>query len=995
MESVLCPVLIDRSTELAALMAALDAAADGHGGTVFITGDAGIGKSRLARDLSAYASANGFHVLTGRGTESTVPVPYRPVAEALMGVAREGVLPDSPGLAQYRAALGALVPEWSLPGDGAAEISPVILGEAVLRILALPGWQGGLLVLEDLHWADPETLAIVEYLADNISSAKVLCVITQRDGGASPAADLLHATTARRVASRIEVPRLSSLAVAHMAAACLNVDDVPDEIRRLLADCEGLPFAVEEILAAAVSSGELVHDEQGWRVDNKVSTGLPDSIVGSVRNRLAGLGPAVMNVIISAAIIGRQFDWTLLPRVAGVSAPKVLEALQRAREVQLIEPVGPDAGIFRFRHSLTRDAIVSNLLPPELTARSAAAAEAIGEAHPGFPGVWCELAAELHAVAGQPADAARLLLTAGRRALRQGAISSAIAVLEDARKLLTDAPRPVPDVDVEIDEVLTEALALAGDYDQLVPVADDLIGRLEKTGAGQRRQALVLLRVASTRPEDHLEAARHRLAAAEVIASRLHDVELASRIDAVAAHCAMAAGELERAEDLACRALLSAESAGLSGWAAEVAFSSLEVIGRRERMRSLPAARSAFERARHIADGAERGVLRISALHELATIDMLDHGGTTELLQVRELAHQAGVISTATTIELQLANLWSLGTDLDLALTAARQSERSAAQLGIGRLEAMSLVIQANVHAIREERQDAERAIRRAENVVAGDPEILFTLWGQSRVLLSLFRDDLARAAKASVTGMAFGRQARTSPGRAQNFYSALQSPVLAPRRAWGLYVLLQMVCGDMGREAMEEAKASDLAVSWNRGCIAYAEAVLEGREGNPSRAAALAEEGAGHFAPFAPWWSNLARRLVAPAALEHSWGQPVAWMREAAADFEATSHDRLASACRGILRRAGERVPRSGRGAAQVPVQMRRLGITSREMDVYLLVARGFSNAEIASRLYISPKTVETHVASLIAKTGQSGRRELVAHAARFARSLDAWTSS
>jgi DNA-binding CsgD family transcriptional regulator len=63
----------------------------------------------------------------------------------------------------------------------------------------------------------------------------------------------------------------------------------------------------------------------------------------------------------------------------------------------------------------------------------------------------------------------------------------------------------------------------------------------------------------------------------------------------------------------------------------------------------------------------------------------------------------------------------------------------------------------------------------------------------------------------------------------------------------------------------------------------------------------------------------------------------------------------------------------------------MRRLGITSREMDVYLLVARGHSNSEIAEKLYISPKTVETHIASLVSKTGQAGRRQLVAHAARY----------
>jgi DNA-binding CsgD family transcriptional regulator len=69
------------------------------------------------------------------------------------------------------------------------------------------------------------------------------------------------------------------------------------------------------------------------------------------------------------------------------------------------------------------------------------------------------------------------------------------------------------------------------------------------------------------------------------------------------------------------------------------------------------------------------------------------------------------------------------------------------------------------------------------------------------------------------------------------------------------------------------------------------------------------------------------------------------------------------------------------------VPAQMRRLGITSREMDVYLLVAQGMSNAEIAGKLFISPKTVETHIASLVYKTGQGGRRELVAHAARASR--------
>jgi DNA-binding CsgD family transcriptional regulator len=162
-------------------------------------------------------------------------------------------------------------------------------------------------------------------------------------------------------------------------------------------------------------------------------------------------------------------------------------------------------------------------------------------------------------------------------------------------------------------------------------------------------------------------------------------------------------------------------------------------------------------------------------------------------------------------------------------------------------------------------------------------------------------------------------------------------------------------------------------------------QACRAGRNGSPAQATVLADEGATRFAPYAPWWNHLARRLVAREALDGKWGQPAQWMREAASDFDASGHQQLASACRGILRQSGEPVPRPGRGSARVPAQLRGLGVTSREMEVYRLVAWGCSNAEIAGKLCISPKTVETHVASLITRTGQTSRRELVAHTARF----------
>jgi DNA-binding CsgD family transcriptional regulator len=992
MENMLCPEVIGRSAELTALTAALDAADEGHGGVVFVTGDDGVGKTRLTKVLGAQAADRGFEVLTGRSTRSAVPVPYRPVAEALLGAARAGIVPDTPDMpviSNYRAALGSLVPEWRRPGDDTAHVTPMVIGEALLRILARPGGPGGLVVLEDLHCADPETLAIVEYLADNIATARVVCVATLRTSEPSACLDLVHALTARRGATRVDVPRLAPDDVAAMAAVCLSADVTPPGVDTLLADCDGLPYAVEEILAAAVSSGELVRDESGWRVDGHVSTRVPDSIAGSVRTRLAALGPAARDIIVTAAILGRRFDWGLLPCVTGVGQAEVLDALQRACQAQLIAPLTTDPNAFRFRHSLTRDAILSDLMPPELASMAAAAAGCIESAHPGLPGPWCELVAELRTLASQRAEAARLLVTVARRALRQGAVSSAVAALENAKKLIAETSAADPMLGIEADEVLLEAFADAGDPKRLVPLARDLLGRLSAAGAEPRRSALVRLRAASACPENNPAAAAAHLAAAADIARELRDPELAARIDAVAAQNALAEQDIDRAVGLAQRALATAEDAGLAGWAAEVALKSLEVAGRANRIRDIGAARAAFERSRQIADDHEDlGIWRIRARHELATLDMLADGSMTGLREALRLARDAGASCVGTIIELQLANLWSLSADLEQALVTARQGERSAAQINAPGMQAVAICLQANIAGVRGDRQQADAAAERAEALIPGDPEIQAATWGQARLLAALFRDDRPRAMQADAAAAPHVSAAlATRHGYSPPLgYSALQVPLLSPRRVLALHALVQVAYGRDGAGAIEQARAAGADVSWNAGCLAYAEAMLAGRAGDTSRASLLAEQGAEHFAPFAPWWNHLARRLVATAAFEDGWGQPAEWMRDAASAFEASSYDQLASACRGVLRRAGERVSRRGRGSAHVPAQLRTLGITSREMDVLLLVAGGYSNAEIADKLCISPKTVETHVAGLIGKTGRSGRRELVAHAARLA---------
>jgi len=968
-----CRVLVGRQSELGVLTAALDRLADQAGGVVVLTGEPGVGKSRLAREAASLASSRGFPVLTGRAVQASSPVPLRPIVEALMRVARTTEIPDTPEIAEYRPALASIVPEWSRAGEPGAEISPLILGEAVLRLLTLLDNAGVLLVLEDLQWADPETLAIVEYLADNLEARRVLCVATLCDSEPSAALDVILRVHARRAATIVAVPRLTEPEVERMTAACLAQEAAPRAVvQRLLRDSDGLPFAVEEILAAAVSSGELVPRQAGWQLNEDITTGVPTSIAESVRRRLAGLGQQVSDVIVSAAVLGRQFDWTLLPAVAGVTEAETFAALQRACGVQLIEPHGPSQVAFRFRHSLTRDAIVADLLPPDLARRSGRAAAAIESAHPGLPGAWCELAAELHEAAGQPVQAATLLLEAGRRALRRGTLTSATDSLRQARAVLARTPAAAPLLLVEVDDALTNVLMLAGDCDQLIGVAERLLAELEATGAAPERRACIRLKFARSLSEgDRVAAAERQVATARALADGSADPTLGGWADAVAARCAIDAGDPDRALDLARRSLASAEAAGLSGTAPEAACEALEVIGRGERVRDLGAARSAFERGYQIASSHDLPVRRIRALHELGTIDMLEGRGSSRLSEARRLALDSGAISTAAVLDLQLANAWSLGSDTDRALTAARQCQQAAGRLKMRRVEAMALSVQACLFGVRGERERAEATAEQAERVADGDAEILTTAWGEARVTASIFVDDLAGALEASTRAICYARH----------------EPLTAPSLAWGYWAVLKAICGDDGHDALAQARAAGAEVAhWNRGCLAYAEAVLQGRAGCPDRAAELAEEGSAHFLGCAPWWNHVLRRLIAPAAFENHWGEPAAWLRAAIGDFEACGLDRLASACRGILRRAGERVPRSGRGNSEVPSFLRQLGVTSREMDVFLLVGQGCSNTEIADRLFISPKTVETHVASLVAKMGRPGRRELVALAARLA---------
>jgi DNA-binding CsgD family transcriptional regulator len=916
MADVLCPVVVGRDAELGALRAALGAAADGAGSLVFVTGEAGIGKSRLVREVAVEARARGVAVVTGRAVPGGNSTPYRPLTEALLQALRDRTVPDDRDLAPWLPALGAIVP--ALRGEGHGDATPTVRGEAVLRILRRLARPGALvMVLEDLHWADPDTLAVIEYLGDNIGSEPLLCLATSRSEQPSAALDLVRRVHGRRSAAHLPLGRLDDEHVADMVRACMPGADA-GVVAQVQHAAEGVPFLVEEVLA---------------------SPGVPSSFADTVRVRLADLGDDGLRVLQVAAVLGRHFDWRLLPAATGLAGSVVTAALERCVGCQLLAVHGAE---FRFRHALTRDAVLQELLPPTRAALAGRALAAVEAAHPELRGSWRDVAADLAAQCGDRDRAGVLLTASGGASLERGALATAVETLRRAVGLLDDGDRRAA-----AEARLVEALALAGRVDEAMAVGDRLIIQLGQGGA-----------VASARAEVHLQLAHAAVAATRWPVASLH-VDAAKGLlaadpqPALSARAAVLEAEVAFAGDDIDGARRLAESVLTSGDAGpDACCHALELIGRSQRINDLDAARQTFERAFSAADAAQLEIWRLRALHELGTIEMFDHAGTRRLGEARRTADDLGALSTAAVIDLQLSAAFVFRFALDEAAEHAHAALAISERLGLAQIRALALVFVGEIHGLRQDRGEMERFLALAAAAAPGDPEIEGSAWGGGRAMAALLDGDTSGAIDAL--------------GRGVSLLSMLQQQ--GPAHYRGLWPLLLASAGDKrAAAAIDEAVRAGVTVSRvNRGLLGYADAILAGRRGERELATETARAADADLAHYCVW-GDLARLQAAAPALADGWGQPQTWLEAGQVSFAAYGIDALAARCAELL---GGRPPSRWTG----------LGITAREADVLLLVAEGLANKEIAARLYLSPRTVEKHVESLMRKAGARSRTQLVA---------------
>lgn len=441
-----------------------------------IGGEPGIGKTSLAARIALDLHQDGWLVLYGR-CDSGLSVPYQPFVEALDFVVREAPaelvgIAGTSELTQVEPLLPSVrdrIPGLPMRPDTDAETDRFFVMSAAMRLLALLGdTRPVALVLDDLHWADAGTLAMLRELAST-ESMRVLAIGTFRDSELGPEAPLTdtlaqlrrHPDVERVVLGGLDESELAAL----VAAAAGHELELDDSTRHLLVglreETNGNPFFALEILRYLASTGDLLQTASGrWEASKDLDFAeLPDSIREVVTGRVNRVGPEVAAALTAAAVIGIEFDLAVLALVGGGDEDQLLDALEQAEPAGLVTSIGSDR--FGFSHALIANALLQDLTAARratLHRRIAEAYETLGwaDTHVG------ELASHWLAARGAGASAKALEYTqrAGDLALEALAPGDALRWYRKALDLVGDTD---PTRRVTLQVSIGDALRQAGD----------------------------------------------------------------------------------------------------------------------------------------------------------------------------------------------------------------------------------------------------------------------------------------------------------------------------------------------------------------------------------------------------------------------------------------------------------------------------------------------------------------------------------------------------
>ena len=952
--------LVGRERELAALDAALAAPPAEAPGSIEISGEPGIGKTRLLAELCARADERDFLVLAGRAAEFEADVPFAVFLSALddylatVQHKRLGTLGDDRlgELAKVFPSLAAAT-EYRPPGLEAERYRLHYAVRALLTMLA--GRSRLLLVIDDAQWADPAAIELLSFLLRHPPEGGVQIAVALRPRQAPPAL----AAALLDVVQHGEGERLEPAILTEEQARTVIGDRAPPHARsRLVRDSGGNPFYLDQLLRAG--------DARPAAGTERSAEGVPEAVTATLRSELDALSEATATLLRAGAVAGDPFDLDLAGAIAEVEEDEALTTMDELLAADLVRPTEVPRR-FRFRHPIVRAGVYDSATPGWRVAAHARAADALAER-----GAAVSRRAHHLERAGRPGDdaAVEVLSAAGYDSLGRAPDSAARWFAAAVRLLPDDAPaeRKLP---------------------LLVPLAQarGSVGQLEES-----HDALMeLLRVLP--PEQHDLRARVSAFVARILHPLARHGEARALIEG-------ALGELPEQssrEGVLLRVELAGDHFFLTDFEAMAAEANRALVLARELGDPLlvaVAASTVGMALQNLGDAEGAG----AACDEAASsIDPLDDDACAQLLET----------------------FWWLG----WCEQAIERYERSSAHLqrgidlaratGQGYAFVTSLISLSVPLGWLSRTAEAQAAAEEAHEAALLSHNDQFVCWAQQVLCwLACRSGDTARAVRHGEAALATANEmvenvfsglasvhlgaSRLEAGDAEGALPDLLRPGTpeAPMLEHGVrcwweelvaraYIALDRV--DEAEEWVERAEESARAMPLptKRATAKRARAAMLLARGDAASAAVTALEGATFAAEAGDSIASARTRLLAGRALAAAGetAQAVTELEAARGALDSLGAARFADEAARELRALGKRVPRRGKragGGTGVG------SLSGREREVAELVATGATNREIAAELFLSEKTVESHLSRVFQKLGVSSRAAVAGEVAR-----------
>ena len=915
----LSPVMVGRTAELSRLQSLVGASRSPA--VALIAGEAGIGKTRLARELIDSLEPSTV-VLAGQADPGTVGRPMELFVDSL----RSTDLDAHPELS-------AVVSDTSQPAE-----DRVRAGVDLVR--QLTSGYTSLVVFEDLHWADSESLTLFERLAEP-DGGRLLVVGTYRPDGLSrrhPAGDLLTRLERRHAVTNVRLNRLAPADVSGFLAAVFGEDPSFRTVDALHRRTGGNPFFLEELVASAgdMSTGALA------------TAPLPWTIAELVRAQLDELDPAVRGIITAASVLGRRVSFDMLSAVTGTDEDELIALLRSAVESGLLVEADPDS--FSFHHDLAREAIRSTLLGRERRRLNEAALDVLQRSHSRD-----HVAMALHAQGAERYDEmvaeARL---GAHESLRLGSTYQALQLAETGLAEAED--------DLELRGMATQAAWLAGLLDDAAAHGDLWLRHARAAGDISEEAAALSLRLRIAYDAGDLGEMDEYTKVLINTIDQLPGDEERARAMAFVAQSYMLRDQIHQTCDWADKAYALATANGYErvGLAAMVEKGSVLVIEAATADEGAAILRAAVDEAERIGDHLLAARALINLVWQARQSSEIDEARDL-LLRMRHHAEAAGFDSLASHTRVEaMAVLAAVDGDLDTAIAVLDDGARDDPGHAVSRNRRWLAVLRAGLAL---EAGDLELAAEYTEDAKPPTARSLVGVLGLD-VHLAARLGDLPAARSALPELLAAIRH--EGAAMASQVHDITAAGLAAGLTADELRPLVAEVGTFPGHRLVDDhpwRQFLDAQLAEAEGAVEVAANLYAAAAASPTDEATgvlARHRGTAHV--------RAARCLITLGALD-----------------EARSH--AADAATHLARWRGWRVD-------ELVAVQRRLGIgpgasgpdalTAREREVAALVAQSLSNAALAERLYISPRTAAVHVSNILAKLGMSSRTEIATWAVR-----------